>query len=261
MIDSPACDNDDRQQGGIQVIARTSKIMRTLSAQAQPHGMSLAAIASAVDLPRSTVQRIINALVAEHLVEPAGPSGFRIGPALGQMLYQTNSDVLPLLKPYVEQLSIKLQETVCLARLQMQKLHVVDSVVGEQVLRVVPQIGIAPPLHVIAPGQVLLARMDEASILQWRLDAAQESEISSEALLQRIAQVRAQGYAVDMDQVINGASGISVAISTYRGVYALMILAPTVRLVAQLETFKQELFTVRDTIEKLLDSPHLNNAR
>ncbi|MDO4969483.1 MAG: helix-turn-helix domain-containing protein, partial [Comamonadaceae bacterium] len=82
MTESPAIDPDDRQQCGIQVIARMSRIMRVLSAHGQPCGMSLAAIAAEVELPRSTVQRIINALVVENIVEPAGSTGFRIGPAL-----------------------------------------------------------------------------------------------------------------------------------------------------------------------------------
>ncbi|HEY9208140.1 MAG TPA: helix-turn-helix domain-containing protein, partial [Acidovorax sp.] len=68
MSDSP--DTDDRHHGGIQVIARAGRIMRTLSSHSQSSGMSLAAIATEVDLPRSTVQRIINALVAENIVEP-----------------------------------------------------------------------------------------------------------------------------------------------------------------------------------------------
>ncbi|MFD2980268.1 efflux transport transcriptional regulator TtgT, partial [Klebsiella pneumoniae] len=59
------------RHGGIQVIARAASIMRALGSH--PQGLSLAAIAQVVDLPRSTVQRIINALGAEHLVEALGP--------------------------------------------------------------------------------------------------------------------------------------------------------------------------------------------
>lgn len=49
-----------------------------------PQGLSLAAIAQRVSLPRSTVQRIINALLEELLVESLGAGGgYRLGPALG----------------------------------------------------------------------------------------------------------------------------------------------------------------------------------
>lgn len=255
MTESLVDDADERQHSGIQVIARSSKIMRTLSAHGQAAGMSLAAIASAVDLPRSTVQRIINALVAENLVEPAGPSGFRMGPALGQMLYTTNSDVVPVLKPYVEQLSLKLQETVCLVHIKLQKLHIVDAVIGEQPLRVVPQIGIAPPLQITAAGKVLLARMDNASVLDWFSREPQQPHSSPEDLLQSIDTVRQQGYAEDMDDVVLGVSAIAVAINTYRGPYALMLLVPTARMQPHIHHYKHELFTLRDAMEKLLSSP------
>ncbi|KGG83099.1 transcriptional regulator [Comamonas thiooxydans] len=253
MSDSP--DTDDRHQGGIQVIARAGRIMRALSAHSHLSGMSLAAIAAEVDLPRSTVQRIINALVAENIVEPAGPTGFRMGPALGQMLYTAQSDVVPVLKPHVQQLSAKLQETVCLARLQMHKLHIVDAVVGEQVLRVVPHLGITPPLEITAAGKVLLARMDEESLQAWAQQEMQENPQQAAALLPSLETVRQQGYALDQDQIIAGISDIAVAINTYRGAYAMMVLAPTARMQTQLERFKQELFSLRTHLEKLLNSP------
>ena len=64
--------------GGIQVIARAAAIMRALSEHSS--GMSLGAIAKDIDLPRSTVQRIVNALKQEGLVESLSQNGgLRLG--------------------------------------------------------------------------------------------------------------------------------------------------------------------------------------
>lgn len=63
--------SDAGKHSGIQVIARAAAVMRALGSN--PQGLSLAAIAQIVDLPRSTVQRIITALEAEFLVEALGP--------------------------------------------------------------------------------------------------------------------------------------------------------------------------------------------
>ncbi|MEW5680083.1 IclR family transcriptional regulator [Comamonas kerstersii] len=257
MTESPAIDPDDRQQCGIQVIARMSRIMRVLSAHGQPCGMSLAAIAAEVELPRSTVQRIINALVVENIVEPAGSTGFRIGPALGQMLYQTHSDIVPVLKPYAEQLSLKLQETVCLVRLQQHQLHVVDAIVGEQVLRVVPQLGMAPPPQATAPGKTLLARMDDVAVQEWVRQSGAPNAVPLKQLLREMAQIRSQGFALDYDQVLPGVAGLAVSIGTYRGAYSMAVLAPTVRMREKLDSFQRELFTLRDAMEKLLGKPSL----
>lgn len=258
MSDTPhhASEADDRQ-GGIQVIARMSRIMRALSSSdPQANGMSLASIAAQVDLPRSTVQRIITALVAENIVEPAGPTGFRIGPAVGQLMYQTHSDIVGILKPYAEQLSHKLQETVCLARIQQHKLHVVETVVAEQVLRVVPHLGINPPAHRTAAGKILLAHFDETALAAW-LEQEPLGEKENAILRGDIEQARRQGFATDSDQVVAGISAMAVAICTYRGTYAAMILAPTARMQPQRALFLQELQRFQAHLQKLLRNPSL----
>lgn len=253
--DSP--DGDERQptSGGIQVIARVNRIMRALSAHCHAGGMSLAAIAHEVALPRSTVQRIVAALVAENIVEPAGPTGFRIGPALGQMLYQTHSDIVPVLKPHVEQLALKLQETVCVARMQMQKIHIVDAAVGEQILRVVPPLGITPPSQITAVSKVLLARMDDAAVKDWIAREAPQPPAALKALLRDIDQVRQQGYATDCDDVVPGISALAVSIGTYRGAYAILVLVPSARMPQRFTEVLGELLAVRDAMEKLLGTP------
>src|SRR3979490_2124908 len=63
----------EHKTSGIQVIARAAAVMRTLGDN--PKGLSLAAIANIVGLPRSTVQRIITALEEEYLVESLRPQG------------------------------------------------------------------------------------------------------------------------------------------------------------------------------------------
>ena len=53
-------------QGGVQVIARVGQVLRALDGETQ--GLSLAQLADRVGLPRSTVHRIVTALVAEGLI-------------------------------------------------------------------------------------------------------------------------------------------------------------------------------------------------
>jgi DNA-binding IclR family transcriptional regulator len=60
-------------QGGVQVIARVGQVLRALDGEAL--GLSLAQLADRVGLPRSTVHRIVTALVAEGLVANASPAG------------------------------------------------------------------------------------------------------------------------------------------------------------------------------------------
>src|SRR5271154_4648326 len=65
----------------IQVIARAAAVLRVL--ETAPEGLSLGAIAEALKLPRSTIQRIVGALEMESLAIGATPTGrVKLGPAL-----------------------------------------------------------------------------------------------------------------------------------------------------------------------------------
>lgn len=247
-------DTHDRQHGGIQVIARTSRIMRALSAH--PHGLSLGGIATEVGLPRSTVQRIVTALVAENLLEPAGAAGgFRLGPALGQLLYQTEADIVPVARPHLERLSQALQETVCLSRINGRQTQLLEVFVGEQVLRIVPQAGLTAPLHLTADGKVLLARMTSDEVSAWLGEDLPPRTGRSKglgALLTELEDIRRSGFAYDDEEHTEGVSAISASIGTYRGAYAITIIAPTARLRSKVDSYREALTKTRTVLERLL---------
>lgn len=252
--DESGDDTNDRQHGGIQVIARTSRIMRALSAH--PQGLSLGGIAAEVGLPRSTVQRIVTALVAENLLEPAGAAGgFRLGPALGQLLYQTEADIVAVARPHLERLSQALQETVFLSRINGRQTQLLDVFVGEQVLRIVPQAGLTAPLHLTADGKALLARMTSAEVSAWLgedLPPRTDRSKGLGALLTELEDIRRSGFAYDDEEHTEGVSAISVSIGTYRGAYAITIIAPTARLHSKMDSFREALTKTRTVLERLL---------
>ena len=97
--------------------------------------------------------------------------------------------------------------------------------------------------------------MDDASVLEWAQQTSAQQPVATQELLREIAQVREQGYAMDIDNVIPGVSGIAVSIGTYRGAYAVAILTPSVRMHRHWESFRNELFTLRTSIEKMLGTP------
>ncbi|NMG17195.1 IclR family transcriptional regulator [Aromatoleum bremense] len=255
----PGEDADDRQQGGIQVIARTSRIMRALSAH--PHGVSLAGIAAEVGLPRSTVQRIVTALVAENLAEPAGAAGgFRLGPALGQLIYQTEADIVPVARPHLERLSQALQETVCLSRINGRQTQLLEVFVGEQVLRIVPQVGLTAPLHLTADGKALLARMTPDEVKTWLgedLPPRTDRSKGLATLLAELEEIRCSGFAYDDEEHTEGVSAVSASIGTYRGAYAITIIAPTVRLRSKVDSFREALTKTRTALERLLGTAQI----
>ncbi|MBM7456637.1 DNA-binding IclR family transcriptional regulator [Oceanisphaera litoralis] len=241
-----------KQQGGIQVIARAGAIMRALGSH--PQGLSLGGIAQTVGLPRSTVQRIISALEEELLVEGLGPSGgFRLGPALGQLIHQAQTDIISLIRPHLVTLSEQLQETTCLTSLVGGETYALERIVAERELRVVFPLGINVPAFATASGKVLLAELPEATLqplLPATLDTFTPHTLSREALLAQLKEIKACGVAVEQDEYIEGLSSFAVPLDTYLGYYSLTVVVPSTRARTQGERIKQTLQSYRDNIER-----------
>lgn len=244
---------EQAKQGGIQVIARAAEIMRTLAKN--PNGLSLAAIAQAVDLPRSTVQRIVNALAEEMWLEQKGAGGVRLGPALGQLINQTQTDILSLTRPYLQALSDQLQESVSLCSLAGDRIYVIDRIVAERELRVVFPIGVYAPLYATAAGKALLSEMTEADIrhaLPETLPVLTTKTLTKQQLLKQLEGIREQGLAFDSDELLEGIGSCAVTLDTYLGLYALCVIAPSARLAAAIERVGDGLLRCKQDIERAI---------
>ena len=144
------------RKNGIQVITRAADILRSL--ESEPEGLSLGELASRVQLPRSTVQRIVSALVNEQLlISAGGRSGVMLGPALVRLAATANIETDRLARPIMQELSRELEETVDLSVLQGRTAFFVDQVLGTSRLIAVSAGGEAFPLHCTANGKALLA--------------------------------------------------------------------------------------------------------
>lgn len=239
---------------GIQVIARAGLILRALGKN--PEGLSLAAIAQEVDLPRSTVQRIINALVEERLVEHVGPGGgVRLGPALGQLINQSQTDIITLTKPYLQELSNDLQESVCLSALSGDQVYIIDRVVAERELRVVFPIGISAPAYAVAGGKILLAELPDSSVrelLPPTLPALTKRTLNLARLFEQLQECRQSKVATDMGEALVGVGSCSVALDTYLGLFSLTVVAPTARLEGRVESTGAALLQCKQDIERAI---------
>lgn len=237
--------HEDKKNGGIQVIKRMVSVMRVLGEY--PAGLSLTEIAHRTALPRSTVQRIISALVQEHIVASAGASGgFCLGPGLGSMLCHTRMDMALLIRTQLETLASRTHETVCVGRLSAWSFHVVDVVQSEQVLRVAFSVGTVMPLLIeSAAARVLMACVPEEKFRQWiaggpkiMVDMIHKDY---DKIVRELAKVREQGYALDEENCIQGVSALSMPLRTYQGNYAVTLAAPAVRMSRNLDAFRAEL--------------------
>ncbi len=227
--------NESRRHAGngIQVINRAARILRAL--RDEPAGLSLAQIAGRVELPRSTVQRIVTALAAEGLLMTASPGGrVRLGMEILALAASSRIDIVELAHPYLKALSEQSGETVDLSVLKSDHLIFVDQVVGTHRLRAVSAVGETFPLHSTANGKACLALMSDADV-RTRLRGetlllASGKRRRIDDLLAELADVRRTGVAFDDEEQSLGISAVGTAFTDGLGqTYAVSIPAPTSR--------------------------------
>lgn len=222
------------QQGGIQVIARAAAILRAL--ERHPNGMSLGEIAAAVSLPRSTVQRIADALAAEGLVLTASSArGVRLGPTLVSLAAAARFEIAEAARDTLAALSRESGETVDLSVVDNDKIAFVDQVAGTHRLAAISGLGVAFPLHSSANGKAALAAMNDTALAKLKkkltLTPLTANTLTSwEALEREIAEIRKSDVAYDREENSAGISAIAMSVKSPSGeLAAISIPVPTQR--------------------------------
>ncbi|WP_156322222.1 IclR family transcriptional regulator [Winslowiella iniecta] len=243
---------DDEKAGGIQVIARAAKILNALGEQS--NGMSLGEIAQAVDLPRSTVQRIVAALDSVQMVRIQGAGGVRLGPALLRLLSGVHTDVVEIAKPYLQTLCDATGETVSLSRASGTQLAILHYVVADRELRVVPRIGLNLPLYSTSGGRALLALEgddDARTLVGEAYRAITQNTIKTlPELLAHLKEVRHTGVSYDRGETLEGISTMAVAIDTVLGRFSISLLVPCARFQLNEAQYRAEILKCKEAMTR-----------
>jgi DNA-binding IclR family transcriptional regulator len=241
----------------IQVIARAVAILRTL--KEQPQGLSLAQISKKVNLPRSTVQRIIASLELEEFVAGASANGgFRLGPEIIKLAASVNYDLREEMRPFLIQLSQQVNETVDLSIIDNGKVLFVDQIIAPHPLQATSQPGAAFPLHCTANGKAILAslqREEIARLIPEQLEPYTEKTITKrDELLKELELVRTEGVAYSREEHIYGVCAIGAAVVDHmKNMCAISIPLPSTRFYGNEEKLAEAL---RNTCQII--SKHLN---
>jgi DNA-binding IclR family transcriptional regulator len=203
-----------------------------------PDGLSLGELSKAIGLPRSTVQRIVDALDNEGFVLAATSySGVRLGPALLSLAASTRFHIAEVARQTLEELAKECGETVDLSLVDQDKVVFIDQVSGTHRLTAVSAVGLSFSLHSSANGKAALAAMDDSEIdklkRRIKLQALTPHTITTwDVLLEEIGQVRKTGLAYDREENSLGISAVAAAIRSPSGeLAAISIPAPTQRFV------------------------------
>ncbi|MGI9203902.1 MAG: IclR family transcriptional regulator [Woeseiaceae bacterium] len=235
---------------GVQVIARAAEIMRAL--ENEDDGLSLGQLAKRLQLPRSTVQRIVGALADEQLVIAATPAArVTLGPAILRMAANAKFDFTTFARPQLEALAQRTGETVDLSMLRQDKMIFVDQIVGSHRLRAVSAVGEAFPTFSSANGKAALSLLDNekiSALLEGRLYEETPNSITSmKDLLREIETVRATGIAVDNEEHTEGICALGTAFCDPAGrIFAVSVPVPTTRFARMRDSITQALLDFRE---------------
>jgi DNA-binding IclR family transcriptional regulator len=239
----------DVDRGGIQVISRAAAILRCL--EAEPCGLSLGAIAKRIELPRSTVQRLVDALAVEQLVETSGGSGVRLGPALMRLAARSHFDLTAKARPHLEALSQRTGETAVLAHASGLELMILHCVVSSQELRVAPGVNSLLSIYATSCGKVILAQMPECTVrelLEGKMRPLTPNTLTLEQLMAQLHEVRATGFSCDYEEHMPGVGAMAVGLATAQGVYGLSLVGPAARVRAHEAANRQALLECKAQI-------------
>lgn len=220
---------------GIQVIARAASILRSL--EKQKEGLSLGQIAQRVDLPRSTVQRIVSALANESMVIAATLNArVKLGPAILRLAENTSFDFSAFVRPHLDILSRRTNETVDLSMNRGNQMVFVDQIQSNHRLSATSSVGESFLMYNSANGKAALSLMsdEEISALYSRgLHQGTDNTISDfGSLMKDVESIRSSHIAFDLEEHTEGICAVGTAFrDSDDRIFAVSVPVPAIRFV------------------------------
>lgn len=201
--------------------------------------MGLTEIAQKAGLPKATAYRLLRALEEESFVQQTADHRYQLGTlllTLGRAVLD-RLELSEVARPFLAELREAVQETVHLGVLQGADVVYVDKVLGPHAIQMYSRIGRRVPAYCGALGKSLLAHIPEEQ-LEEKLETVEfvkrgpNTVTSKAALLELLAEVRRQGYAVDDEETEAGVRCVGAPIFDHTGsvVAAVSVTGTTARI-------------------------------
>jgi DNA-binding IclR family transcriptional regulator len=195
-------------------------------------------VAERVDLPKSTAARMLGSLVREGVVEQVpGDSRYRLGPRLVTLAagIRPTRSLAGLARPSLVTLARTAGEAAGLSVADGNLVHYIDQVDTPNPVSVRDWTGTRVPMHAVSSGQVMLAFRPPAGLARF-LERPLEpftprTIVTAEALLERLREVRRDGYAWVREEFDEGISSVAAPIADGSGevVAAVHLHGPSYR--------------------------------
>lgn len=217
----------------MQSIERAFALLRALAAR--PSGVT--ELAERVDLPKSTVSRLLSALEAEGAIEQVEAGGeYRIGHAVEEIAGGSaqSRSLIAAAQPLLSDLAEQTNEATGLDVYDNGEIHFMDLVATDQPVQIRDWSGESGPAHALSAGLVILANLSASEVeahIERGLETVTSNTISTAAELhERLEQARSAGYAWVFEEFAEGINSVAAPVFGPDGVVAaLRIHGPTYR--------------------------------
>lgn len=198
---------------------RTLAVLETLGRPRR-----LAEIAERTELPKPTVHRILQVLVARGFARDEDNGVYAAGPRVlavaGEALAEL--DLAATARPLLRDLQSRVGGTIHLALRNGDEAVYVEKVDGDEPYRMASRVGGALPLHSTGIGKAILAGLpaEEREELVGRLPLVQRTDntlVDQKALASELERVATRGYAIDDEENERGVRCVAAPLRDHRG--------------------------------------------
>lgn len=224
--------------GGIKAVRSVERVLDLLECFSfENPTWTLSELARATQLPTATVQRLLRTLQARGWVKQSPRTGAY---SLGIRLLELGGVVLAGFRlrdraqAHLDHLSETTGHMILLGVFHERKLLYIDRRDSTAPLRVTSEMGMTrPPTYGIL-GKLLLAYREEDEVRSLLAEAplearASKSIVDPDQFFEELRRIRERGYAVAVDETVDGVAGVAAPIRDYSGqvVAGIALLVPT----------------------------------
>lgn len=206
----------------VQSLARTFNILELLSKEQQ--GLGLTDISNSVELHKSTVYRLLSALMERGYIEKRD-SKYKLGLEFVELcsLYLNSLELKTEAEPALRNLSMQTTQTVFLATQHEREIVYMDKVETFNSIRKYSIIGQRRPIYCTSIGKSFLFNMSNEEIQDFMKGEKFESRTKKtlkniDELIRDVEKSRKRGWALDDEEWDENVCCIGAPIYDYRGI-------------------------------------------
>lgn len=221
----------EKGSGKIQSVDRALCILEIIAES--DDGLTLAQLSEEIGLPKSTVHGLVSTLRDHKFVRQAEDDGRYL---MGIQLFEMGTklarswDIRDAAKPAMRWLSKEFGETVHLGSEDNGEVLYLDKIAADSLVNIVSDIGARLPMHCSGIGKALLAHKSESEVKRYiaykgLMPLTGRTITDPDKLIEELAKVREQGFALDDGEIMEGLRCVGVPIYDTDGLvrYAISV--------------------------------------